>query len=121
MLADQILLIKLTLSGFITNIMSTLCLIPARGGSKGIPNKNIKGFCGKPLIQWTIEKAFASSLADEVLVSTDDKKIARVAESCGASVPFLRPPALATDTSSAISVILHAIDHLPDFTDLLLL
>ena len=88
---------------------------------KGYPKQKHKRIpCGKPLIQWTIEKAFASSLADEVLVSTDDKKIAHVAESCGASVPFLRP-LLLRDTSSAISVILHAIDHLPDFTDLLLL
>ena len=76
---------------------TVLGLIPARGGSKGLPNKNIREMAGKPLITWTIEKAMASQYLDRVIVSTDDTEIASVAKSFGADVPFLRPVELADD------------------------
>ena len=76
-----------------------LALIPARGGSKGIPHKNIAPLAGKPLIQYSIDAAWGSSYIDSVLVSTDDEEIARVARACGAEVPFLRPEALAAHAS----------------------
>ena len=69
------------------------CLIPARGGSKRIPKKNIRSFHGKPIIGWSIEAARQSGLFDEVLVSTDDDEVARVAQDFGAEVPFRRPAA----------------------------
>jgi CMP-N-acetylneuraminic acid synthetase len=72
------------------NKKNTVAIIPARGGSKRVPGKNIMEFCGKPMIQWTIEAAQESKLFDEIVVSTDDPLIAKVSESCGASVPFLR-------------------------------
>ena len=68
-----------------------LALIPARGGSKELPNKNILDLAGKPMITWTIEAALESKIFDEVVVSTDDQKIKRVAQESGASVPFIRP------------------------------
>ena len=89
-----------------------LALIPARGGSKGLPGKNIRPLLGKPLIAWTIEQAKASKYIDRVIVSTDDKKIEEVAEEYGAEVPFLRPEGLAKDQSRGIDVILHAINFL---------
>ena len=70
--------------------MSKVAIITARGGSKRIPRKNIKDFCGKPIIAYSIEAALASGLFDEVMVSTDDKEIADVARTYGASVPFMR-------------------------------
>ena len=85
-----------------------LCIIPARGGSKGVPGKNIKEICGKPLIAYTIEAALAAKDIDRVIVTTDDEDIARVAREYGAEVPFMRPDYLASDTSSAIDVYLHA-------------
>jgi len=89
----------------------TVAIIPARGGSKGIPRKNIKELLGKPLIAYTIEAAIKSGI-DRVIVSTDDAEIAKIAEHYGAEVPFLRPEQLAEDTSSSLSVIVHAIEHL---------
>lgn len=86
-----------------------LALIPARGGSKGIPHKNIIELCGRPLISYTIEAGLQSKYIDTVLVSTDDEEIARVSRKFGAEVPFLRPPALASDTSKTIDAVLHAI------------
>lgn len=83
-------------------------MIPARGGSKRIPRKNIRDFCGKPLIAWTIEAAKASKL-DDVLVSTEDKEIANIAISCGAMVTT-RPPELATDHAASVDVALHALN-----------
>jgi hypothetical protein len=68
-----------------------LCVIPARGGSKRVPRKNIRGFCGKPMIAWSIAAAQESALFDRILVSTDDDEIAKVAEDYGAEVPFRRP------------------------------
>jgi len=87
-------------------------LITARGGSKGVPRKNIQILAGKPLIAWTIEAAIQSQELDRVIVSTDDKEIASIARRFGAEVPFLRPYELALDASSHVDVILHAIDWL---------
>lgn len=87
-----------------------LAVIPARGGSKGLPGKNIRPLCGKPLIAWTIEQARASACFDTVLVSTDTQEIADIAVQYGAEVPFLRPDALASDTASSVDVVLHALD-----------
>jgi N-acylneuraminate cytidylyltransferase/CMP-N,N'-diacetyllegionaminic acid synthase len=89
-----------------------LGLIPARGGSKGLPGKNIRPLCGKPLIAWTISAAKAASCIDRIVVSTDDAAIAEVARRAGAEVPFRRPSELATDTASSIDVIIHAVDTL---------
>lgn len=101
--------------------MSLLALIPARGGSKGIPRKNIRSFSGKPLLQWTIEAALMSSSVDHVVVSTDDPEIADIARACGAQVPFLRPLELASDAAPAIGTVLHALAQLPKVCDILLL
>ena len=87
-------------------------LIPARGGSKGIPRKNIVDLCGKPLIAYTITAGLNSKYIDYLMVSTDDREIADVSSTCGAEVPFLRPPELATDTSKTIEVVIHAIEKL---------
>lgn len=91
-----------------------LVIIPARGGSKRLPGKNIKNFCGKPLIAWTIETAKNSKYVDRVIVSTDDKKIAATAKKYGAEVPFIRPKDLATDTALTVDVIMHAISYMND-------
>lgn len=87
-----------------------LALIPARGGSKRIPRKNIRLFCGKPMIAWSIEAALASGCFDDVIVSTDDDEISAVAQKWGARVPFRRPGALADDNSGIMPVIRHAIE-----------
>jgi len=86
-----------------------IAVIPARGGSKRIPRKNIKEFCGKPMIAWTIELAKNSGLFDRVIVSTDDKEIATIAASSGAEVPFVRPAELADDRTPTVPVIAHAV------------
>ena len=87
-------------------------LIPARGGSKRLPRKNAKLFCGKPLISWSIEVAKASKFVDQIVVSTDDLEIKEVSEKYGAKVPFLRPEFLSNDTASSFDVIKHAIQFL---------
>jgi len=87
-----------------------LCVIPARGGSKGLPGKNIKKLLGKPLIGYSIGHARGSKYIDRTIVSTDSKIIAAVARSLGAEVPFLRPKRLSKDKSSTMDVLLHAID-----------
>lgn len=92
--------------------MSTLCLIPARGGSKGIPRKNLMPVAGRPLITWTIQQALTADADLRVVVSTDDEEIAEVAAAAGAEVPFLRPAHLAEDTTATEPVVLHAIEHL---------
>mgnify|MGYP001177742633 CR=1 FL=1 len=89
--------------------MKNICLIPARGGSKRIPKKNIKVFFGKPLIAWSIEVARSSGIFDEVYVSTDDKEIADIALEYGAVVPFLRPAKLSNDYAVDKDVIEHFI------------
>jgi pseudaminic acid cytidylyltransferase len=86
-----------------------LAVIPARGGSKRIPRKNNKLFCGKPMIAWSIEAAQASDCFDRIIVSTDDAEIADVARAFGAEVPFMRPPELSDDHTGTIPVIAHAI------------
>ena len=87
-----------------------LGLIPARGGSKGLPRKNIIPLLDKPLIVWTIEQALASKYLDRVVVSTDDKEIAEISKKYGAEVPFIRPKELARDDSTTIDVIIHALN-----------
>ncbi len=93
------------------NSRSAIGIIPARGGSKGLPHKNILPLCGKPLIAWSIETAARSRYLDLVLVSTDSSEIADVARRHGAAVPFLRPAELATDTASTYDVIRHALAY----------
>ena len=99
------------------NGKSVLAIIPARGGSKGLPGKNIKELCGKPLIAWSIETAKACSNVDRIVVSTDDRKIAEIAKKYGAEVPFMRPAELATDTASTIDVIFHTTEWLKKHED----
>lgn len=86
-----------------------VAIIPARGGSKRIPRKNIRLFAGKPIIAYSIETAIVSGLFDRVIVSTDDNEIAEVAARYGAEVPFRRPPELADDDASTDAVLLHAL------------
>lgn len=95
--------------------MSRVAIIPARGGSKRIPRKNIKEFCGKPMIAWSIEAAKASGCFDKIVVSTDDEEIACVAAEHGASVPFMRPPTLSDDFAGTLPVIHHAVEWLNEF------
>jgi len=94
-----------------------LAIIPARGGSKGLPGKNIKELCGKPLIAYTIEQASSCGDIDRIVVSTDDREIAEVAKKYGEEVPFMRPSGLANDTASTIAVIFHAINWLKEHKD----
>lgn len=103
-----------------------LALILARGGSKGIPRKNIKKMLGKPLITYTIEAALNSKYIDRLVVSTDDNKIAELCKKNGADVPFMRPAELATDDSGSNEAILHALEwlkekenYIPDYFALL--
>lgn len=94
------------------NNKSVLAIIPARGGSKGLPGKNIKILCGKPLIAYTIEQSKACSYIDKTIVSTDDWGIAEIAKKYGAEIPFMRPAKLANDTASTIDLITHATNWL---------
>ena len=89
--------------------MRVVALIPARGGSKGIPNKNIKPFCGVPLINYSIKLANECELIDDVVVTTDSDKIASIAKKYGASVPFIRPSEISQDESTDIEFINHYI------------
>jgi N-acylneuraminate cytidylyltransferase len=91
-----------------------VAIIPARGGSKRIPRKNIKNFHGKPLIAYSIEVALKSKLFDKVVVSTDDEEIAKIAKEFGAEVPFLRPKELSDDFTGTGAVINHAINFLKE-------
>ena len=83
--------------------MTNICIIPARGGSKRIPNKNIKLFNGKPLISWVIQEALDSNCFNKIIVSTDSEKIKRIALASGAEVPFIRPEHLANDFAKYIA------------------
>jgi len=85
-----------------------IAVIPARGGSQRIPRKNIKAFCGKPMIAWSIEAARSSGLFDQIIISTDDGEIAEVAKQFGAKVPFIRPKELSDDYTGTTPVIAHA-------------
>ena len=89
--------------------MSNICIIPARGGSKRIPRKNIKTFCGKPIIAYSIEAALSSKLFDEVMISTDDEEIATIPIQYGANVPFLRSDENSNDYASTVDVILEVL------------
>ena len=89
--------------------MKNICIIPARGGSKRIPRKNIKDFLGKPIIAYSIEAALKSGLFDDVMVSTDDKEIAAIARQYGASVPFMRSAETANDYATTADVLLEVI------------
>lgn len=92
--------------------MKVLYLIPARGGSKGVPGKNVKPLAGKPLITYAIDAARGAGAADkDICVSTDDAEIARVVEEYGLAIPFMRPDSLAQDNSGTYEVIIHALDH----------
>lgn len=94
------------------NGKSAIAIIPARGGSKGLPGKNIRTICGKPLIAWSIEQAKNAHYLDYVLVTTDCPSIAQTAVQYGASVPFLRPPELSTDHATTIDAVRHSLDYL---------
>ncbi len=94
--------------------LSIVGIIPARGGSKGIPRKNLRDIAGKPLIAYTIEAARGAKLLTKVIVSTDDKEIAATATSHGAEVPILRPSELAKDNSPTIHAIQHMVRHIED-------
>lgn len=94
--------------------MKMLGVIPARGGSKSIPRKNLKSVAGKPLIAYALEAALKSKLLDRVIVSTEDQEIARVAKSYGAEVPFIRPEELTRDEVSIIPVVQHAMKRLEE-------
>ncbi|MBL0687311.1 MAG: pseudaminic acid cytidylyltransferase [Sulfurospirillum sp.] len=91
---------------------NAIAIIPARGGSKRIPRKNIKDFFGKPLIAYSIEVAFASNLFEKVIVSTDDEEIAKIAREHGAEVPLMRPPELSNDFIGTQDVVNHTINFL---------
>ena len=95
--------------------MSSVAIIPARGGSKRIPRKNLKPFDGVPMIVRSIRTALESQLFDQVVVSTDDEEIAEVARAHGAQVPYLRPASLADDFTGTAAVIVHALYQLPAF------
>ena len=92
------------------NGKSVIAIIPARAGSKGLPGKNIRDLCGKPLIGWTIEAGLKSKYIDVVAVSTESQDIARVARNFGAATPFMRPPELATDEATSYEVTKHMLD-----------
>jgi len=101
-----------------------LGIIPARGGSKGLPQKNIKILCGKPLVEWSILRGLESEFIDLLIVSTDDSTIADIARAAGADVPHLRPSELATDTASTVDVVIDLLEKLQaagEFFDILIL
>ena len=91
---------------------AALAVIPARGGSKRIPRKNVRPMSGRPLITWAIETARSSGIFSEVIVSTDDPEIAQIAKTAGASVPFVRPRELANDTATTGEVMAHAVEFM---------
>lgn len=100
---------------------SVLAIIPARGGSKGVPRKNIRTLAGKPLIAWTIEEAKKSRYVDRLILSSDDPEIIRVAGAWGCEAPFVRPPELARDDTPGIDPVLHALRELPGYDYVVLL
>ncbi|OHW61977.1 CMP-N,N'-diacetyllegionaminic acid synthase [Andreesenia angusta] len=93
---------------------SILCIVPARGGSKGIPNKNLKSLLGKPLIAHTIEESLRSVYIDRIIVSTDSEEIGKVSTEYGAEVPFLRPNELAKDDTPGIAPVVHVINWIKE-------
>jgi len=106
--------------------MEYLSIIPARGGSKGLPNKNVKPFLGKPLIAWTIQQSIETKQVDRTIVSTDSHRIAKISDAFGAEVPFRRPAELATDKIAIERAVLHClawqdkfVEYVPDAVILL--
>lgn len=100
---------------------TVLAIIPARGGSKGVPRKNVLNLGDKPLIAWTIEEAKKSKYIDKLILSSDDQEIINVAEKYGCEVPFVRPVELAQDDTPGIAPVLHALGILPDYDYVVLL
>lgn len=92
--------------------LRTIGLVPARGGSKGIPRKNIRPLCGKPLLEYTAETALRSRSLAKVVLSTDDEEIAEIGRQCGFEVPFIRPAHLAADDTPTLDVVVHAVEWL---------
>lgn len=103
------------------NEKKILAIIPARGGSKGIPRKNIRDLVGKPLIAWTIEEAKKSKYIDRLILSSEDEEIINVAKNWGCDVPFIRPIELAEDNTPGVEVVLHALQQLLDYDYVVLL
>ena len=103
------------------NGKTVLAVIPARGGSKGIPRKNIQGVAGKPLIAWTIEEANKSKYIDYLILSSEDEEIIAVAKAWDCEVPFVRPLELAQDETSGIDPVLHALREIPGYDYVVLL
>lgn len=99
------------------NGKKVLAIIPARGGSKGIPRKNIKPLAGKPLIAWTIEEAKKSKYIDRLILSSEDDEIIKIAKEWGCEVPFVRPKELAQDDTPGIEPVIHALNTLPEKYD----
>ncbi len=100
---------------------TVLAIIPARGGSKGVPRKNIKNVAGKPLIAWTIEEAKKSKYIDRLVLSSEDEEIIAVAETWGCEAPFVRSPELAQDDTPGVEPVLHAVKMLPGYDYVVLL
>lgn len=100
---------------------AVLAIIPARGGSKGVPRKNIRDLVGKPLIAWTIETAQQSKYIDRLILSSEDNEIVRVAKKWGCEVPFVRPLELAQDTTPGIEPVIHAVNTLKESYDYVVL
>jgi CMP-N,N'-diacetyllegionaminic acid synthase len=98
-----------------------LALIPARGGSKGLPRKNLLTVNGRPLLCWTVAAARAAQVLDSVVLSSDDDEIIATARACGCEAPFRRPAPLASDSAAMIDVVLHALDELPQYEVVVLL
>ncbi len=103
------------------NNKKVLGIIPARGGSKGLPDKNIKKVAGKPLLAWTIEQAQASEYIDRLILSSEDKRIISIAKKYNCEVPFIRPAELATDTATSMEVVFHALEVLKEKYDYVVL
>ncbi|PJZ53384.1 cytidylyltransferase domain-containing protein [Leptospira adleri] len=107
--------------GILINGQKVLAIITARGGSKGVPKKNIRHLGGKPLIAWTIEVAQKSKYIDRLILSSDDQEIIQVAQRYGCEVPFVREAGLATDTATSIDVVIDALERCPGFDWVILL
>lgn len=100
---------------------NVLAIIPARGGSKGLPRKNVLDLGGKPLIAWSIEAALGARCVTRLVLSSDDDEIMRVAAQHGCEIPFVRPPELATDTARSVDVVAHVLGQLPGYEYVMLL
>tara|TARA_B110001450_G_scaffold21907_1_gene19647 strand:+ start:9860 stop:10555 length:696 start_codon:yes stop_codon:yes gene_type:complete len=98
-----------------------LAVVPARGGSKGVPRKNVRSFLGKPLIAWTIEEALKSNYIDRLIVTSEDEEIREIANRSGAETPFVRPIELATDTAVGVDVLCHAVESIDENYDYVVL